>query len=235
MVSGPLLAALALAQSAPTAAPALLPGETLLEVSEEGEVRAVPDIARIEAEVVGEGATSREALARAADAAGAIVRAAAKAGVAARDVRLEPVSVRPRFKLDSDGDETDQRVGFRAEAPVRIRNVAVAAVPALLDALAQAGANELTGPYFGFADDRPLRARARNEAIAAAGREAADYAAALGKRVGRVLRVSERSAAAGGTGDIVVTALQWGRLLPIQPGEQTVEATVWIDYALVDR
>ena len=236
MVIGALLAALALGQATPTAVPALMPGETLLEVSQEGEARAVPDIARIEAEVVGEGATSREALARAAEAAEAMIRTAARAGVASRDVRLEPVSVRPRFKLDGDGDETDQRIGFRAEAQARIGNVAVSVVPALLDALAQAGATELTGPYFGFADDRPLRARARGDAIAAANREAADYAAALNKKVGRIVRVSERSATAGGGGsDIVVTGSRRGGLLPIQPGEQAIRATVWVDYTLVDR
>ncbi len=102
------------------------------------------------------------------------MRAAIRAGVATRHIRLEPVSVRPRFKLDGDGDETDQRIGFRAGAPLRVGNVAVAVVPSLLEALAQAGANESTGPYFGFADDRPLKARARDEAIAAARREAMD-------------------------------------------------------------
>lgn len=234
MVIGTLLAGLALGQAVPTASPALLPGETLLEVSERGEARAVPDTARIEAEVSGDSATSREALAKAAESANAIVRVAIQAGVAARDVRLQPVSVRPRYKLDGDGDETDQRIGFRAAAPLRIRNVAVAAVPALLDALARAGASGLSGPYFGFSDDRPIRARARDEAIRAADREAADYAAALGKRIARVLRVSERRAEQGGGEDIIVTGSRMG-LLPIQPGEQTIEAMVWIDYALVDR
>lgn len=235
MVIGSFLLAAAQVAGVPVAAPALQPGETLLEVSEQGKARAVPDVARINAEVTGEGRTSAEALAAAAEAANRLARAAAGAGVASVDVRMEPISVRPRYRLDADGDETDQQIGFRAEAPFSMRNIRADAVPATLDALARAGARELTGPYFSFADDGSIRARARDAAIAAARREAQDYANAMGKRVGRVLRVSERMVAGRGGEDIVVTGARTGALLPIRPGEEIVTATVWIDYALVDR
>lgn len=226
---------LLLAQALPAATTVLQPGETLLEVSEEGEARAVPDVARVTAEVSGEGRTSAEALAAASEAADRLARAAADAGIPAADVRLEPVAVRPRFRLDSNGNQTDERIGFRAEAPFSIRNVGADTVPALLDALARAGASELNGPYFGFSDERAVRARARDAAIAAAQREAADYAAAMGKRVSRVLRVSERAAGSSG-GDVVVTGSRVrGGLLPVKPGERAVSATVWIDYALADK
>lgn len=231
MVIESFLLAAAQVAGVPVAAPALQPGETLLEVSEQGEARAVPDVARINAEVMGEGGTSAEALAAAAEAANRLARAAAGAGVASVDVRMEPISVRPRYRLNADGDEIDQQIGFRAEAPFSMRNIRADAVPATLDALAR----ELTGPYFSFADDGSIRARARDAAIAAARREAQDYATAISKRVGRVLRVSERVVANRGGEDIVVTGARTGALLPIRPGEETVTATVWIDYALVER
>lgn len=219
---------LAIAQTAPV--PALQGGEILLEVSAEGEAKGIPDIAEFSTGVTSDGGTARAALAANAAVAQRLVAAIELSGIAARDVRTSSVSVRPRFRVEKNGEDSQAILGYRASNQLTVTVRDVAKAPALVDALTAAGATDLDGPSFRFADDVPLTARARGAAVAAARREAADYAAALGMRVGRVLRVSERAARSDGGSDIVVTGSRVAA--PIRPGEQAVTVTVWIDFAL---
>ena len=193
MVSAVLLGLL-LQVSAPSASPALVPGETLLEVASAGEAKAVPDTAEFSAAIVTDETTATSALAANASAAQRLVAAVTSAGIADRDVRTSDLAVRPRYKPDKDGDDSDEIVGYRATNRLTVRVRDVEAVPLLVDGLIAAGANDLSGPSFDFADAGPLRARARADAVSKGRKQAADYAAALGMKVGRVLRISERSA-----------------------------------------
>jgi uncharacterized protein YggE len=107
----------------------------------------------------------------------------------------------------------------------------IAAVPRLVDALVEAGATNLSGPSFRFAHPEEVTARARTAAVGAARQQADDYARAMGMRLGRVLRVSERGIDSDERGsEVVVTGSRIQT--PVQPGTQTVRVTVWVDYAL---
>jgi|GEM_PF-5962352 len=75
---------------------------------------------------------------------------------------------------------------------------------------------------------------ARRLAIAAATEEAEEYADALGMRIARVLRVSERSARSGSDGYITVTGNRSSGT-PIEPGDLETQVQVWVDYALAPR
>ncbi len=109
----------------------------------------------------------------------------------------------------------------------------MAMVARVYDALAGAGASGIDGPQFDFADDAPLKSRARAAAVAAAQAQAADYAKPFGLYVSRVLRISERTSFAENGQDIVVTASRANAASPpVLPGEQDVTADVWIDFVL---
>lgn len=228
-----LLAALVCAAAPATAQQAALqPNETLLEVQAEGSVRAVPDRAEIEAGVTSDGATAKAAFDANAVAAQKLIDALLGAGVDKADIRTRNLTVGARFAKDRDGDDTDQILGYRAGSRLGITIRDVAKASAVLDALTDAGAKELDGPTFSFADEAPLRKAARAKAVAAATEQADDYAKALGMRRTRVLRVSERGARSGAGGDIIVTARRRTGGTPLLPGEQETSVTVWIDYAL---
>ncbi|UIJ44279.1 SIMPL domain-containing protein [Sphingomonas cannabina] len=223
----------AMPASAQTALTTLAPGETLLEVNAAGEAKATPDIAEFSTSVTSDGTTAQAALAANAKVAERLVGAVREAGVADADVRTSDLSVGPRYRPDKDGGETDEIIGYRASNRLSIRIRDIGAAPRVIDALMNAGATGLNGPTFSFSDDAPLKAKARTDAVAAAERQARDYAAALGMRIARVLRVSERSARHDGDNDIIVTGYAAGRAkAPVKPGEQSVAVTVWIDYAL---
>lgn len=224
------LAFAALALAAMPAGAQLLPGETLLEVEAQGTVRAVPDRATFSTEVSSDGATPDAALQANATAAQRLVTAMLEAGVAQADLRTSDIRTARRFRRDGDGDDTDEVIGYRASERFEVR-VPSARASAVLDALGKAGATEISGPSFSFKDAAPLDRAARAKAVAEANAQADDYAAALGLRRSRIIRVSERSARRFEGSDIVVTGKRAGA--PLSPGEQETTTTVWIDYALV--
>lgn len=232
MVRGLAHAALVLAASSASAQQvALQPGETLLEVEARGSVRAVPDIATFSMEVASDRSSVNAALQANAIAADQLAKSAIAAGALRGDLRTSDVRLRPRYEKRADGEDTDQIEGYRASERFEVR-VAVARASAMLAALGKAGATEISGPQFGFKDDAPLARSARAKAVAEASARADDYAAALGLRRSRVIRLSERSAGRPEGSDIVVTGMR-NAGAPIIPGEQETSVTVWIDYALV--
>lgn len=223
-IAAMLAAAPAIAQQ-----PQLAPGEALIQVSGTGKVLAVPDTAAVETGVLSDGATPERALAGNAAIAERLIAALRASGVPDTAIRTTAVRLAPRYRADKDGDATDQVIGFRATNQLKVYAASAARAGDVIDALARAGATEIDGPDLGFADEKPLLARARAAAVTQAERQARDYAASLGLKGLRVLRVSERSAAFDGVSDVIVTGSR--KRTPVEPGEQEVSVTVWIDYA----
>jgi uncharacterized protein YggE len=239
-----LAAALALA-ALPGAARAqavpvtLAPGEVLLNVEADGETRSRPDVMTIEAGVVTAARTAREALAANSALAARLIEAVRASGIEARDVKTAELSVQPRLESLSDEQEREGRtprvMGYVATNNLELRLRDLVKAPDIIEALFAAGANSVEGPEFSLADPAPAQRLARRAAVEAARLEADTYAEALGMRVSRVLRVSERSdfETEGGQ-QIVVTGSRIRRPL-VEPGELTTRITVWIDYAMVPR
>lgn len=219
---------------------ALQPREVLLKVEAEGEDRSRPDIVTIVAGAVTAGATAREALQANNALASRLIEAARAGGVQPADVRTVGLSVMPRFNPgEDDRAEAEGRrpriTGYVARNEVELRLRDVARAGDVVSELFAAGANQVRGPEFSHSDPKPAQDRARKDAIANAQEEAAAYADALGMRVARVLRVSQRGSFEAEEGDrIVVTGSRISRT-PIEPGELSTRVRVWVDYALLPR
>ena len=148
-------------------------------------------------------------------------------------MRTEALRLVPRFKPGKDGDDTDLIIGYRATTRLSVKLREMALVSRVYDLMTGAGANGVDGPGFDFADDAPIKARARAAAVATAQEQAADYGKPFGLRISRVLRISERASFAENGQDIVVTASRRNTATPpVLPGEQDVTADVWIDFVL---
>lgn len=248
-----LIAAATLLPAAATAQQAIVlrPGEVLLEVQAVGEVRSAPDEATIGAGVVTQAPTARAAIEANNVTMQRLVAAIRAAGIEGGALRTRELSVRPRYsrpprRTDGRGDDPDdfapRIVGYDASNRVAAELRDTARLPALLDAMTGAGANQIDGPNFALADPRPAGLLARQRAVAEARAQAETLAAAAGMRIARTLRISER----GGSGryleqtgydappnaeEITVT----GSRVPVEVGEITTRAQVSIDYALVPR
>ena len=192
-----LAAALALGASAVPAAAAaqavIAPVQpiagTRVEIAATGEVSRVPDLAVISAGVVTRAASATAAIQQNADRMERVLAALRRAGIAERDIQTSQISLNPEYRYAEN--QPPRLTGYTASNQVSIRFRDIAATGKILDVLVAEGANQINGPSLTI--DKPEGAldEARVEALAE-GRERAElYARALGKRVVRLLSVSE--------------------------------------------
>jgi uncharacterized protein len=235
-----VFAALASASSAPAFAQdvpfSLRPGEVLLQVEAEGTSRDRPDVMTIGAGVVTNGATAVEAMVGNRLQADRVFKSLQGAGVQASDVQTSDLAVEPVFAESQGGRVNHASIaGYvaRNTLGVRLRNLDRAA--AIIDALAESGANDVHGPNFSLSNPKPAKRQARINSIAAAREEAETYAEASGMKIARTLRISERGQFSyASTQDIVISG---SRIPPthIEPGELETRIHVWVDYALTPK
>ncbi|EMD82320.1 SIMPL domain-containing protein [Pacificimonas flava] len=251
------LAALVLASAAvgsypaSAQAPVLAQGETLLQLSAEGRSDAVPDLAIMSAGVVTAGETVAAAMAANNAAAARIVAEAKAGGVEDRDVQTQRINVSPRFAGEDGGaraprvpgDDPPRITGYVASNAVEIRIRDLDRASALIGEVFAAGANSVNGPDFVLQDDEEAARDARADAIATLRAEAEDYAAALGKRVARIVFIGDHRRGSGDEGRVVITGsrIAGGRYsaapaapTPLEAGSLEVSTRVWGDFVLAD-
>jgi uncharacterized protein YggE len=236
-----LVAAFLLAISATAAAaqPAmtLAPGEALLSVQAEGRFASRPDTMTMTAGAVTTGATPAEAAATNNALAQRLIEAVRAGGIEARDVRTSHFEVRPSFENSRDAQGQPPRIlGYVVTNVIEVRLRNLENVQSLISRLFEAGANSVSGPRFSLADDRAARRAAQRNAVEEARAEAENYAAAMGRRVGRLLRVSDRRTWSETISDegIVITGSRIPPT-PIEPGEIEIRAIVFVDFALAPQ
>lgn len=222
------------AAAAQDAHPNLRSGETLLEVEAEGVHRSRPDIMSVSAGVGSVGRTAAEALAASSAGAERVLARVRSLGVAPQDIRTNELAVRPTYAQDRDGNEQPRILGYTASNRVTLRLRDLSRAGAIISAAFEAGANMVEGPRFELSNGRPAVLAAQGDAVRRAREEADNYAAALGMRVARVLRVSERGRNRSDGGEIVVTGSRI-TAVPLEPGEVETEVRVWVDFALAPR
>lgn len=193
----PLLALAALpavtmpvAAQAPVASLAPLPPEaTLLEVSAEGRATRVPDIAMVNAGVVTTAPTAAAAFAANADQMAKVLAALDKAGIAKRDTQTASVQLQPQYRYENN--QPPVLTGYQATNSVNVKLRDIARGGRVVDALVQAGANQVNGPTLAIDEPDAAMDEARADAIKRARARAELYAKAAGLTVARILSISE--------------------------------------------
>jgi len=224
-------AALPLSQAAAQTAPSATNTGTRLDVVATGEVNRVPDIARITAGVVTSAPTATAALAQNASQMASVRAALKRAGIADRDIQTSSINLYPDYRQEPNGGNP-QIVGYRASNDVSVRFRDIASAGSILDALVAQGANQINGPMLGI--DKPQQAldEARVAAIAAARARAEIYARAIGKRVGRIISISEAGANMPVPMERMRAMAASQSSSVIEPGEQTVSVSVSVSFEL---
>lgn len=219
------------AQAQPASAPTL--NGTRLDIVATGEVTRVPDIARISAGVVTQAPTATAAIAQNAQQMNAVRAALKRAGIADRDVQTSSINLNPEYRYAEN--RSPELVGYRASNEVAVRFRDIANTGRILDALVAQGANQINGPVLGL--DRPEQAmdEARTAALKNAQARAEMYARALGKRVARILSVSEAGGYAGPPAPMMRMQRGDGAeavASKIDPGEQAVSVSLTVSFEL---
>jgi uncharacterized protein YggE len=222
--------ALGVAQVAPL--PVATLAGTRLDIVATGEVARVPDIATISAGVVTQATTASAALAENATRMTATVAALRRAGVAERDIQSAAISLSPQYRYGENVPPV--LTGYQASNQVTIRFRDIKRAGAILDALVQAGANQINGPAFSL--DKPAAAldEARTAAMALARTRADLYARAAGMTVRRIVAIAEEGEQTNQPRPMMASmALRMEKdSTPVQAGEQTLGVTVRVTFEL---
>jgi uncharacterized protein YggE len=220
----------AAAQSVPPPLQAI--SGTRLDVVGTGEVTRVPDIARISTGVVTVAPTATAALEQNARQMASVRAALKRAGIADRDIQTSAINLYPDYRQDERGGNP-VLTGYRASNDLSVRFRDIANTGRILDALVAQGANQINGPTLGLEKPEAALDEARVKAVAAARARAELYARATGKRVGRILSISE-----AGTGIpyeramMRMDAAQAVSGTTVEPGEQTIAVSLAVSFEL---
>ena len=226
------LGAAALPAGAVAQSPLVIPvAGTRLDISATGEVSRVPDVAIISAGVVTRQPTASAAIQQNATQMARVLAALKRAGVADRDVQTSSVSLNPEYRYQDN--QPPQLNGYTASNQVNIRFRDIRNTGRILDALVAEGANQINGPSLTI--DKPEAAldEARSQAIANGRARAEFYARSLGKRVVRLISVSE----GGGNYPappmpMMMEARAQSADTKIVPGEQKLQVTLSMVFEL---
>ena len=198
------------------------PTKKTITVTGSGQVTTVPDRASFEFTVSSRAATAKAALAQNATAAAAVIAALKNAGVAAEDLQTSQVSLSPQ--TNQDGTTI---IGYIASNSVNAK-ATIAKAGAVVDAAVGAGADGVSGPMLSRSDSDALYRDALKSAVADAKLKAQALADAAGLSLAGVQTVVEGSQAP--TPIMYAGKADSAAGVPIEPGTQTVDATVTVTY-----
>jgi hypothetical protein len=220
-----------LALAAPAVAQGAQAPERTITVSGEGEAKAAPDEARLQAGVVTSARKAADALAANSHAMNQVFATLKRLGIPDHAMQTADFTVAPQYASDRNGDSTQRITGYQVTNQVVV-SVDLPKLGAALDALVSSGANTLGSMEFDIRDPKPLLAEARAAAMKDAQARASTYAAAGGFRLGPILQVSE----SGAELPQPMTARPMMRMaaapVPVASGESSVSVSVSVTYEI---
>lgn len=189
-----------------------------------GSVSVVPDRTSFSFGTTNDAGTTADALRASATTVARVVEALRAAGIAKADIQTTEVSVSPR--MNENGDAV---VGYTASDSVSATVRKLGAAGDVVDAAVRAGANQVYGPDLAASD----RDSAYDKALAAAVAKARDKAELLartaGAKLGQITAVAESD---GTPQPLGAMGAARDASVQIEPGTQTVDATVTVTFAL---
>lgn len=213
------------------------PSPPSIVVSGEGMVAVAPDLALVTSGVVTRAETADAALKANASAMTKVLAAIREAGVEDRDVGTSGLSVQPVYEQPGSvsSERAPKLTGYEVRNLVSIRSRAIDRFGDLVDAMVQAGSNQIESLSFDVSDRGTKLDEARRAAVADARRKAELYAAASGTKLGPVLSLEEQSE--GYDGPVRPFAARAKMMdaapaTPIARGEQELRSRVVVRWGL---
>jgi uncharacterized protein len=206
------------------------PAMRTIEVDGSGEARTSPDTADLNLAIDTQAKTAEEAATR-------------NAALAAKVIEALKTKLGDKGKITTGGyalnPEYDQRpnqnariVGYTAQNTVTVNTGALDLIGALIDSAIAAGANRVNSLSFSVKDDTKPRSEAITIATRDAHAQANALAAALGVKLGKVVKATTVSEARPIPVFRQMAALSAKVATPVEPGEVTVPATVSLTFEI---
>jgi hypothetical protein len=235
LAAGLLAASVMSTAAAPAWAQSNDSDETLrtLSVTGTGRVNAVPDVADVSLGVFEQATEAAEASQKAAASMDSVVQALLALGIDEKDIQTTSISLNARYDWNKEPAEI---VGWEAQNMVSVTVRDIEAVGDVVDAVVEAGANQINGISFRVEDPTEAQMLARTAAVDDARAKADQLAADAGVEIVGIISISE----SGGQepqpmymarAEMAVAA-DAGAATPVLPGEVELSVTVFIQYEI---
>ena len=200
-----------------------------ISVNGTGHASATPDMARLTIGVEAVGADVGKVVSDVNTKQTAIIAKVKALGVADKDIQTTNFNVSIERKPPTPGSTSEGPVTYRAinNAQVTIRKTEQ--IAGIIEAVVQAGANNIYGVNFSVADPAPMMSEARSKAVADARTKAEALAQAAGVKLGRIVSISETPF---GFPQPVFADARAGGAAPIETGELQVTTQVQVVFAI---
>lgn len=200
-----------------------------------GEVSLVPDIAKISVGTEVAGATVSEGKAEVDSRMEAILAALKDLGVAEEDIQTSHYSIylerEPvRRVVMEEGTSQEEGGMYRVSNMLRVTIRDIEQVGEVLDAVVEAGANQMYGVTFTISDDLEWQSEAREKAMADARARAEELAGLADVELGEVLSVSEVVGSSPVYVEMEAAAMRGGG--GIAPGELEFGSQIQVTFAI---
>jgi len=211
------------------------------QVSGEGRITTIPDIAQFSFGVITQGGIdlgiTQEENTKEVNAAIAFLK---NQGIEKKDIATKTYQVNPRYQYYSCSGENGpcpppEIVGYTVKQTLQVKVRDFNVIGALLAGVVENGANSVSQLSFIIDDPTAVQNEARKEAIEKAKAKAQALAEAGGFKVGRLLSIQEGTASPPRYDFVSLEAAREGAPTPapgIEPGSQDVEITVTLTYEI---
>lgn len=196
----------------------------------EGDVRVTPDRALLMLGVQTQATTAEAAAASNAKLLRGVLDSLRAVGLTAQQLSTTNYNVNPQFAPNSS---TPRIVGYMVTNSVRAEVNSIGQVGRVIDAALAAGANEVSSLSFYSSTEADARRRALALAVTNARADAEALAAAAGGRLGPLLELTTAAERPPVYPMARMSAVAGRVPTPIEPGEQTISASVTARWAFV--
>jgi uncharacterized protein len=215
-----------------------------IAVTGTGRVAAAPDLAEIRVGMVTQASTAQEALSSNNEAMTRLHGILKERGVAAKDIQTTQIQVSPVYSQPdprrpngAQAEFVPRIAGYRVENTVEVTfdltSKKAGKLGELLDALVQAGANQIHGISFRVKEPEKLLDEARRRAVADAHRKAEVLAGEAGVVLGAPVKIRDQGHEPSPPRPMMGRAMMAAAApMPVAPGEQELIVSVAIDYEL---
>lgn len=186
-----------------------------------------PDIATVDLGFTINAATAGDAQKQATDKMSALTAALKALGIEDKDLKTSGYNVYPQY----DYDQTPATIaGYEASQTLTVKIREQAKVSEVLSKAGDLGVTNVSSLRFEVDDESTVQAEAREKAIAKAYEQAFEIAKAMDARIIGVVSYSESNGGSYYPGYLYAESADMGSA--ISPGENEVEMTVYIEFAI---
>ncbi len=203
-----------------------------LSVMGQGTATAPPDMAMFDVAVVTQAGTAGEAMAANNEAAQRTLEVLRGSQIADKDLQTSRFDINPIYKNSRDG-RSPEIMGYQVTNQVHVVVRSLPSLGKVLDAVVQAGSNQISGIRFDIDHKDGVLNQARSRAVQDARARAELYAQASGVKLGKVLNIQESGAAAPQPRPMMRMAMAEASV-PVATGEQELSASVSMTFELID-